>query len=112
MEFYEVESLKRQLARDIMRYLRLHPEVMEINHNREVYEYVRELRIRHAMKDGNNYEDVAFVVDEMCEHETRNVVLDFEIDQKILDCFRPNAVEDEKCFGEILSFLKARKSKR
>lgn len=101
MESKEFEALRLQMAKDIMRFLCLHPEVMERNQNQEVYKYVRDLRIKHVMKDNDSYEDVAFAVDSICKLEVRNLSVHHTFNQKTLDCFRPGAEKNEDYYEKM-----------
>jgi hypothetical protein len=118
MNANEFETLRRQMAKDIMRYLHSHSEVMAINQNKEVYEYVRDLRIKQAMKNNpqSSYEDVAFAIDLMCNHESKRVSPELEFDQATINCFRPDADQNAEyyrvLFEAILAYKKQKNSKR
>ena len=97
MEVYEFETLKRRLAKNIMLYLLLHPDIMKLNGNSVAYDYARELRIQEAMKSNPNsdYADVAMIIDFMCEHELKKFPFDFRFEQEVIDCFKPDVKKDE-----------------
>ena len=100
MEIYELESMKPQMAKELMKYLRLHPEIMNANGNIEAYNSARELRIQEAMKNNpeSDYADVAMIIDAMCEHELKTPPCDFRFEQEVIDCFKPNAKKDANAY--------------
>ena len=107
MEVYEVDRLEKLIAKDIMRYLRLHPEIMQVNGNREAYDYARELRIREVMKSNPNskYEDVALIIDCMCEQEIVKFPREIKLEQALIDCFKPNVKKNEKYYQILLKAM-------
>lgn len=111
MEVYELDRLEKLIAKDIMRYLRLHPEIMLMNGNSQAYVCARELRIREAMKNNPNskYEDVALIIDCMCEQEILKFPREIKLDQALIDCFKPNVKKDEKYYQILLKAIMSKK---
>lgn len=111
MEVYELDKLEKLIAKDIMRYLRLHPEIMLMNGNSQAYDYARELRIREAMQNNPNskYEDVALIIDCICEQEILKFPRKRKLDQALIDCFKPNAKKNEQYYQILLKAIMSKK---
>ena len=94
----EINNAKWRMAWDVMKYLYAHPDIMEAHNNREIYNYVREMRIRYFMaKHGdNNYSKVAESVEIICQCEIKYNSPGPKFDQETLECFRPNALKSPK----------------
>ena len=87
----------RHFAWRIMVYLKAQPEVLRENNNQEVFDAVREIQVKHRLKEspGYTYEKAADFEDFMCELQAKCDGKDYYVEQDTMDLYRPSIEHDE-----------------
>ena len=94
---YRINQVWRHLARRIFVFLKANPDILASNNNQEVFDVVREIQIKHRLKESPkySYEDAAEFEDFMCELQAKHDGKDYYVEQDTMDLYRPSIERDE-----------------
>ena len=94
---HRINQMWRHLARRIFVYLKANPDILAINNNQEIFDAVREIQVKHRLKEspGYTYEKAADFEDFMCELQAKCDGKDYYVEQDTMDLYRPSIEHDE-----------------
>ena len=110
MSLREYTQLKRHMAWDIMKYLKNAPEIVNSNHNREIYDAVRETQVKYWMSRKMNKQDAEKFVDLMSDLEIKSHHILMCFDQETLDLFHSQIEKDAEYYRKYLLAMRLYKT--
>ena len=94
----------RQISGKILIYLKANPEVLNSNNNKEVFRAVREIQIKHTIKNNQpiTREEAEDISDFLSDLEARKYGKDYFFEQEVMDLYRPSTEHNDDWINKII----------